>query len=103
MSETLAKTVCWLHPGRPATARCPSCRRFFCVECITEHGGTWICASCLGTLSAEKIRGRRRRRYPLAAFLHSLLALGIVWALLYSLASFLAKLPDEFHDGTLWE
>lgn len=40
-----------MHPAREAICRCPQCRRYFCRECITEHGGEFVCSACLQTLT----------------------------------------------------
>lgn len=104
MSSPLAKSTCQIHPDRSAVARCPACRDFFCGECITEHSGKLICAACLARGSAEREGGRKKRRsFPLAAWLQLLLALALCWTLYYFAGRFLSELPDEFHDGTIWE
>jgi hypothetical protein len=104
MSAMLAKSHCTIHFDRAASARCPACRRFFCGECVTEHGGRLVCASCLGA-QAEARKPPLRRRialYP-ASWLQGGLALFLVWVLFYYFARFLAEIPDAFHDGTIWE
>jgi hypothetical protein len=104
MSTPLAKSGCSIHADRPATARCPSCRRFFCGECVTEHDGKLVCASCLGAaMGARRAVSPRRVAFHPAAWVQCGLALGIVWALLYFFARFLGDIPDAFHDGTIWE
>lgn len=104
MSNSLATTTCSIHPERPAVARCPSCRGFFCSECITEHSGKLICASCLAVSSAkrktEKPAGFTFHPFTLVQLIGGIL---ICWALFYFAARFLADMPDEFHDGTIWE
>lgn len=106
MSEGLSRTVCLVHADRPATARCPSCRRFFCGECVTEHSGKLVCSACLeGELAAVKGDGEARPRLRLhpAAWLQCAGAVVLVWTLLYLFARFLGDIPDTFHDGTIWE
>ncbi len=104
MGEPLSKSLCAIHAGRPASVRCPSCRRFFCAECVTEHGGRLVCAACLGAAVAEGRRGQgvRFRLHP-APWLQLAAALAISWALFYFFARFLGGIPDAFHDGTIWE
>lgn len=104
---TLASTSCDLHRERPATARCPSCGRFFCSECITEHDGRLQCADCLqdarvaGVVEPEaKANGARR---SLAVLVQGLLGLAVGWGIFYTLARLLMAIPADFHDGTLWE
>jgi len=104
MSVKLASSFCSIHASRPATARCPSCRSFFCSECVTEHEGKLICASCLAAASAERGRDKSRWRdlHP-APWLQLGLALAIMWVLFHFFARFLGDIPDSFHDGTIWE
>jgi len=99
---------CSLHPGRAAAARCPSCRHFFCGECITEHAGRLVCASCL---AAEREpspaeHGKRRRlrlaAIPIWAMAQTVLAALIVWLGFLFLAETIRNVPDRFHEGTLW-
>lgn len=105
--STLAKTVCTLHLDRSATARCPKCRRFYCAECVTEHAGKLVCASCLAAESAPLRESQRRERtrfslHP-AAWLQWVAAWAILWVIFYFFARFLGDIPDAFHDGTIWE
>lgn len=103
MSEVLSKTTCMLHPERPAAARCPQCSEFYCPECITEHEGKMTCASCLSseTLPDKAISGGRR--LPFWAILQFTAALVLCWLAFYYASGLLSDLPDEFHDGTIWE
>ncbi len=104
MSAILAKSHCTIHFDRVASARCPACRRFFCGECVTEHGGRLVCASCLGAeAGAGKPAVSRRIALHPASWLQVGLALVVVWVLFYSFARFLSEVPDAFHDGTIWE
>ncbi len=104
MSSPIAKSICLIHPDRSAVARCPSCREFFCGECITEHSGKLICAACLAKGSAERQVERKKRSalHPAAA-MQLVIALLLCWALYYFAGQFLSEIPDEFHDGTIWE
>lgn len=104
MSNPIAKSICLIHPDRSAVARCPTCRDFFCAECITEHSGKLICAACLAKGWSEREVGRKKRfSFRPAALFQLLLALGFCWALYYFVGRFLSEIPDEFHDGTIWE
>ena len=104
MSSPLAKSVCLIHADRSAVARCPSCAEFFCSECITEHSGKLICASCLAGSSVQRSTGSSVGfgLYPFI-LLQLIAGLTLCWVLFYFAARFLADMPDEFHDGTIWE
>ena len=92
---------CYNHAAREAVARCPECQRYFCRECVTEHDDRVLCAVCLGRRTES---GAARRRL----FLRSLrvvqlgLAVLAVWFFFFMIATGLTRLPDEFHEGTLW-
>jgi hypothetical protein len=97
----LAHQRCLNHAGREAAARCPDCRRYFCRECVTEHEGRVLCASCLTQLSAS--RGRRGRGLlPLLRAAQFAAGLFVLWFAFYLLGKGLLAVPTEFHDGTLW-
>lgn len=103
MSKGLSKTICALHPGRPAAARCPQCSDFYCPECITEHEGRMICASCLSDEADVVRKERTKKHFPFWAVLQLAVALILCWLAFYYTSGFLSDLPDEFHDGTIWE
>ena len=82
--------------------RCPSCGEFFCRECVSEHDGKLLCASCLARSSTTSARKRERRAVlrRVGAAAAGGLAL---WIAFYGLGSLLAKIPADFHDGTIWK
>ena len=97
---TLSEQRCFNHENREAVARCPECRNFFCRECITEHDGRVICASCLKIESgpSEKPTTLARVVRPLLF----LVAFGILWVFFFLVGRSLLSLPDSFHDGSVW-
>ena len=93
---------CRNHPSREAVARCPGCSRFFCRECISEHEGRVLCASCLAAIARKNVTPRRR----LARFGRILLAgagIATAWLFFDLLGHILVKIPASFHEGTVWE
>jgi hypothetical protein len=94
--------VCFNHAMREAAARCPSCSRFFCRECVTEHDDRVICAACLRRL-APATQSRRRWIVPLRQTAQCLLGALVLWFVFHAIGSMLAAMPHSFHDGTLWK
>ncbi|MCG8601834.1 MAG: hypothetical protein MI807_16960 [Verrucomicrobiales bacterium] len=77
--------------------------QFYCAECITEHEGKLTCASCLQTAAGADQKPAKRRRVVIAPFVQIILALALCWVAYYLFAQTLADVPDDFHDGTIWE
>ncbi len=105
----LSRQRCVLHVQREAAARCPACSRFYCRECVTEHEGRFLCATCLRARSAavdpkDPAVGRWRR----AVFIGGrrgtafVLSLGLLWWAFQLFGQMLARLPASFHEGTVW-
>lgn len=101
----LARQRCLLHPLREAAARCPSCREFFCRECVTEHDGRVVCASCLRKLTAGRGEAKTGRSVLAIGVAAARLAaaLALLWFAFYLVGLFLVRAPSSFHDGTMWE
>jgi hypothetical protein len=66
---TLVDQRCFHHDLREAVAQCPSCKLFFCRECVTEHAGRMICVTCVHALTrdAHKTVQAARARWTVAA------------------------------------
>lgn len=109
MSLSLTRQRCTIHLEREAAARCPSCERFFCRECVTEHDGRLLCAACLRALfaaAARPVRAGRGWRQPLLAAARTVVLAGsllLSWFFFDLLGRKLASVPDEFHLDTLWD
>jgi hypothetical protein len=98
----LMRERCRLHPEREAAARCPSCGRYFCRECVTEHEGRVVCASCLAreVLASGRTEGSGWRTAGRAA--SALVALLALWLMFLLIGEWLLSIPEEVHSGTLW-
>lgn len=94
---TLHAQRCLQHPSREAVARCPSCARFYCRECVVEHDGRLLCTSCLAKSAAPVQRARGIANA--AWFAAAAAGLLVAWASFYYTGSLLAKVPSEFHEG----
>jgi len=99
--QSLAHQRCFNHAAREAVARCPECRNFFCRECITEHDDRVVCAACLAKL-AHQPPGRRFPLVKILWFGQAALGFLVVWYFFFLFGNYLLKLPDSFHEGTLW-
>ena len=102
--DGLRRKRCFNHARREAAGRCPECRRYHCRECLTEHEGRVVCASCLAKLSSPSGAEPRSRRLFSASVLVTLwlASLAILWIFFYGMGRGLTALPDSFHEGTLW-
>jgi hypothetical protein len=90
---------CSTHSFREAVAQCPSCKRFFCRECVTEHEGRMICVNCVHLLARDTRKTERTAttRWTVTAIAGVLLA----WLVFYYLGLTLARIPSEFHGVLL--
>jgi hypothetical protein len=101
MAVALRQQRCTNHPQREASARCPSCGRFFCRECITEHDDRVLCASCLAKLAArEKERPAWWAWAPRLVL--ALAAATLIFLALLFFGSMLLSIPSKFHEQGGW-
>ncbi|WFB36770.1 rhomboid family protein [Kiritimatiellota bacterium B12222] len=80
-SPDLTRIRCLNHGDREAVARCPGCHSYFCRECVIEHEGRMICASCLqaeSQVSEKKSRSFRGLK-SLGKILSAVFAFGVAW------------------------
>ena len=100
----LSKLRCARHPEREAAARCASCGLVFCRECVSEHNGRFLCAACLAKIVAAENASAARR--PRAAIFKRALAIAAgaawLWLCLYLTGLLIEKIPQSFHEGTIW-
>ena len=99
--RNLASQRCFHHAQREAAARCPDCGRFFCRECVVEHDGRVLCASCLAKLARLPLRPRRAF-VGVTRVLQCLVGVFTLWFFFYLVGESLLALPASFHEGTLW-
>ncbi|HTR42986.1 MAG TPA: hypothetical protein VMH87_15335 [Pseudomonadales bacterium] len=100
--QSLANQRCFNHAAREAVARCPECRQFFCRECITEHDDRVVCAACLARI-AHKPLTQRLALVKILWFTQAIVGLFIAWYFFFLIGEGLLKLPNSFHEGTLWQ
>jgi hypothetical protein len=99
VSEVLRQR-CFHHPDRVAAARCLGCSRTYCRECVTEHEGRVLCASCLAGAARAGAAPRRFERGRRAAA--AALGLATGWLFFYMLGRGLLLARTTFHEGSLW-
>ena len=97
MPASLSQQRCWNHPTREAVCRCPACRRDFCRECVAEHEGRLLCASCLQAAARSAMPRNRGRRMaaPLAALAGLLLSAAIFFAAGELIMEFAARVQEQ--------
>jgi hypothetical protein len=102
MMQGLALERCFNHSQREAVARCPSCRHYFCRECITEHEERVICANCLRKLATASVVHRHGfvRAGHIAQCIAGLL---LAWFFFYLIGEALLAIPTAFHDEKSWK
>jgi hypothetical protein len=94
VNPALSRQRCWTHPQREAVSRCPSCRRFYCRECVTEHDRQLLCVSCLANLAAPPPPPSSTRWLLWSAA--ALLGLALSYSLFYVTGHFLQQLPPSW-------
>src|SRR6266566_3805111 len=102
MIQPLAYQRCFNHAAREAVARCPDCRRYFCRECITEHDDRIICAACLRKRKHPPLIERRGFATAIRCS-QCLFGLLLAWCFFYLVGETLLRLPNSFHEATLWQ
>ena len=93
---------CFHHSAREASARCPSCHRSYCRECITEHSGRVLCATCLAERNPQSTSTSVRLTAALAPLLTALIGFAVAEHFFHVLGSVLLNIPGLLHEGTLW-
>jgi hypothetical protein len=93
---SLLNQRCFNHVNREAAARCPSCLRFYCRECVTEHEGRMMCANCVARLQAPQAR---RSSSGVLWSMFSVVGVLMAWLIFYYLGMGLARIPATFHGG----
>ena len=99
--QTLTHQRCFNHFAREAVARCPECKHFFCRECVVEHDDRVLCSACLGKLASRS----SPKPFTFARIVRlAQLGMGILvaWFFFFFIGNVLLKIPDSFHEGTLW-
>lgn len=90
----LRQARCHFHSQREAAALCPSCRRTFCRECVTEDRGAMVCLPCLRR--RQSLVGQRRGRWVwLWHGCWAALSLLLLYCLFFLAAQWAERLPAQ--------
>lgn len=100
--RSLSHQRCFNHSLREAAARCPECAQFYCRECIIEHDGRVLCASCLKK-SAKSTFNIQRGFMGVVRSLQFCFGFSLLLVFFYLLGQSLLSIPSSFHDGTAWQ
>jgi len=92
--ERLLRQRCANHELREAVCRCPQCRRSLCRECVTDHEGRLICASCLRIEARNAVTPRRRGR-RLKEIGIGVAGVFLAWALYFGAAQSLITITER--------
>ena len=95
----LAARRCLVHPDREAAARCPSCRQYYCRECVVEHDARFLCAACLQK-SIEAGSIRKSIGFDWLSPLRFLLGFAGAYVSLYVIERILLLIPVNVYNGT---
>lgn len=100
--SVIAARKCVRHSGREAIARCPSCQEHYCRECVVEHAGVLLCATCLARENAAHANAAHSRRSRLVDVLLAAACVGLLWVVFYGFGQLLKVIPAKVHEGTIW-
>ena len=90
---------CLRHSGREAVARCPGCGGAFCRECVVEHSGRILCATCLAKEAAvATARNRPRDLGPMRRALALAAGMLALWFFFDQLGEQVRRIPMDFGD-----
>jgi len=87
---------CFIHPSREAVSLCLECRHAFCRECVVDHDGRLVCATCLARLRATVARDNRVLR-GLRTGIAGVLAVLFCWMIFYMFGRLLMMSAPEHH------
>ena len=100
--KALRQNRCFHHPQREAAAKCPSCQRHYCRECVSFVSGRMICSACWNAEQAQE-KPSSKRWGQLGEVAVVSLSFLLVWAAIAGFGRLMASLPDPLHDATVWE
>jgi hypothetical protein len=102
MARAVLAHRCWNHAERTAVAKCQSCGRNYCRECVAEHDGRMTCAACLR--QSDVVHSRSRNWVgSLWRCGQTVAAVFVAWLCFHGTGWLLLKIPSPMHEGTFWK
>ncbi len=98
----VTRAECFLHPMREAAARCVSCGRSYCRECVTPLDRRMYCAACFKEKTGVKQK-QKSDWFLVTTLAQFVIGLFGLWLTAYILGRTLVEIPSGFHEGTIWE
>lgn len=93
---------CFHHGGREAVAKCVACGRAYCRECVAEHDGRMICATCLRRETAPPSKLAPTWPGAMGRAALTLVAVFVAWSCFFGVAQLLLDIPAPVHEGSIW-
>ena len=101
-ASAVSRATCFYHPQREAAAKCVSCGRSYCRECVTPVDRRMMCATCFREKTRAKVK-EKRDWFVLSFALQLLVGMAVLWLTSYFFGRVLLEIPSAFHEGTIWE
>ena len=92
--NSLAASRCLHHPAREAASRCPSCKHFFCRECVVVFEDKLICASCLNRTTSEG-EGEAKTGLGFGGVAFALLSFLTAWFVFYVISWYILQFRER--------
>lgn len=99
----ITQKKCFNHHAREAVARCPSCTRFYCRECITEHDSRMICATCLAREQEKDVAETRDWGAIIGRSLQVIGAMLLLYIFFFVIGQILVQQSAAFHSNMIWQ
>lgn len=80
---TLRRQRCLNHPTREAVCHCPSCRNYFCRECVALFESRLLCAQCLAAEVNAQESEATKKHGRVATIAVAVLGFLLIWLLFY--------------------
>lgn len=87
---------CFHHEAREAVCRCLGCSHSFCRECVVDHDGRLMCASCLQARSGPAAAPSRMR--SLRSLVYAFAGVLAAWIFFYTAGRVVVSIALAWDD-----